>query len=294
MLEAVWAAIKGFGISIWAGIVDIGSGVWAYAKGFLVRYEHFISLDYYKELFDKYFSLAGFAAGFVFVLLVYFASRKDDDDLSDTYVSFVRVLAGIAVINSCGVIVDFLNEVFRQGHTTYNMIYEAIFDRPENVISGCLLLLIVFYTFKDADKGPLKAFLFGVAVYAVMPLMGLAYLTEIGGRMLIWVGVRMLLAGGLCAIVTCRKHFYAGWLWYLLYYVIGAVAEFFASQYVFFANGKILIGIGSFSMSDIPDILSNYILDFAVYGLVLLVALFFEAIIGKTKTFDALTAEGLR
>lgn len=52
-----------------------------YFFNFISRYSYFITWDYYRGLFSKYFSVGGFIVGFILVLLVYFSSAEEQKKL---------------------------------------------------------------------------------------------------------------------------------------------------------------------------------------------------------------------
>lgn len=98
-----------------------------YFLNFISQYSFFVNWDYYGGLFSKYFSVGGFIIGFIFVLLVYFSSAEEQKKAG-----FFKVLPIIAVINSCTVLTNFINNSFNQGFS-YSGI-ESMINAPDNII----------------------------------------------------------------------------------------------------------------------------------------------------------------
>ena len=86
----------------------------ALARNYLLGHAYFITGEYYERLFTTYFSVTGFLVGLAFLAIVFFATGKEGDKRT----GFFKVVPFVAVINSCGILMDFLNGVFiKASHT---------------------------------------------------------------------------------------------------------------------------------------------------------------------------------
>lgn len=174
---------------------------------------YLLDLEYYTGLWDKYFTMEGFITGLIFVALVFFACESGEK------ASFFKIIAFIAVINSCSVVTDYIYRLTnRYGAPLFLPLMS--FVKADNVLSGFLLTLTVVSCFHGSGG---RAFLFGVATFAALPLMNYSTVIADSYRIdraaiyfisLMNIVVLVLIMGILCAVMSGQTYFYVSWLWY--------------------------------------------------------------------------------
>lgn len=238
----------------------------SYFLNFISQYSFFISGDYYGELFSKYFSISGFIIGFIFVLLVYFSSAEEQKKAG-----FFKVLPIIAVINSCTVITNFINNSFNQGFP-YNGI-ESMINAPDNIISGFILTLVISSCYRQFGG---QAFLFGIATHAALPLLNFAYFGNINdGVPILHMIVRIALVGFVCLIMSHRKHFFTSWIWYFGFHMFIRIVVFFLPLLSNILDGTTIYTV-EYTTSGALEYLLRFTVDSVIFVVILLFAVVFE------------------
>ncbi len=248
-----------------------------YLIDFFLPYADFLSLEYFGNLFQKYFSGGGFLAGFILVLLIYNASPKEEK-IDGCF----KVLMVIAVINSCSVITDRLYYLF-MGMDPYvgNVLFDVC---PDNMVSGFILTLVVLSCYEDY---PGRAFLFGVATYMTLALLyGNNFIIDDLSGVFIFLE-RIILVGVLCVIISKRIYFYTSWIWYFSFHmlfrieivvlppVVNLLQDLSAEQpEVSFEVAPIL--------KNLVVSLSQYKVDYIIFVVVLVFAIVFEKVVLST------------
>lgn len=234
---------------------------------YISQYSFFINWDYYEGLFSKYFSVVGFILGAAFVLLVYFSSPDEDERIA----GFFKVLPIIAVINSCSILTDFINKTFGQGFS-YNHL-ESMINAPDNIISGFILTLVIYSCYKRFGG---RAFLFGIATHAALPLLNFSYLEQMGdGLSLVRMIVRLVLVGFICLIISYRKHFFTSWIWYFGFHISIRLVAFFLPLLSNSLGGSTIYAV-EYTLGGAIEYLSRFIVDAIFFAVVLVFAIVFE------------------
>lgn len=233
---------------------------------FISQYSFFINWDYYGGLFSKYFSVGGFIIGFIFVLLVYFSSAEEQKKAG-----FFKVLPIIAVINSCTVLTSFINNSFNQGFH-YNGI-ESMINAPDNIISGFILTLVISSCYKRFGG---RAFLFGIATHAALPLLNFSYLGYMNdGVPILHMIVRVVLIGFVCLIMSHRKYFFTSWIWYFGFHMLIRITVFFLPLLIDSLDGTTMYTVG-YTISGAIEYLSRFYADVIIFAVILMFAIVFE------------------
>lgn len=234
-----------------------------YAVNFLSQHEYFIWGDYYSGLFKKYFSVAGFIVGFILVLLIYFSSAE-----GQRKAGFFKVLSFIAVINSCSIISEYVDSLFAMNSEYHTVSYS--FSAADNIFSGFILILVISSCYRGYGG---RAFLFGLATYAVIPLLHYELIRYIDWTEILALLVRMLTMGILCTIVSNRKYFFTGWIWYIGIRMALKLATYLLST--FLHSGSIEFITVNYLLS----YLRFFIVDYIVFIVVLVFAVVFERMV---------------
>lgn len=233
-----------------------------YFLNFISQYSYFINWDYYGGLFSKYFSVGGFIIGFIFVLLVYFSSAEEQKKAG-----FFKVLPIIAVINSCTVLTSFINNSFNQGFP-YNGI-ESMINALDNIISGFILTLVISSCYRRFGG---RAFLFGIATHAALPLLNFSYLGYMNdGVPILHMIVRVALIGFICLIMSHRKHFFTSWIWYFGFHMLIRIAVFFLPLLSNQLDGETMYTV-EYTINGAIEYLSRFTVD----AVILVFAIVFE------------------
>lgn len=241
-------------------------GILDYFLNFISQYSFFINWDYYGSLFSKYFSVGGFIIGFIFVLLVYFSSAEEQKKAG-----FFKVLPIIAVINSCTVLTSFINNSFNQGFP-YNGI-ESMINAPDNIISGFILTLVISSCYRRFGG---RAFLFGIATHAALPLLNFSYLGYMNdGVPILHMIVRVALIGFVCLIMSHRKYFFTSWIWYFGFHMLIRVAVFFLPLLSNSLDGTTMYTV-EYTISGAIEYLSRFYVDAIIFAVILMFAIVFE------------------
>lgn len=242
-----------------------------YFLNFISRYSFFLNWDYYDNLFSKYFSVGGFVAGFIFVILVYGLG-----DAEQKKAGFFKVLAIIAVINSCSVLMNFINAPFYYNLFDYQGLFyytgintpEAMINAPDNIISGFILTLVISSCYRQFGG---RAFVFGIATHAALPLLNFSCLESINNKIPIWhMIVRVVLIGFVCLIMSYRKYFFTSWIWYFGFHMLIRGILFFPS--VRMSNCFEVSGI----LESFSRFISYFTIDILIFIVILAIAIIFE------------------
>lgn len=237
-----------------------------YFLNFISRYSFFVNWDYYGGLFSKYFSVGGFIIGFIFVLLVYFSSAEEQKKAG-----FFKVLPIIAVINSCTVLTNFMNNTFDQGFA-YNGI-ESMINAPDNIISGFILTLVISSCYRRFGG---QAFLFGIATHAALPLLNFSYFGYMNdGVPILHMIVRVALVGFICLIMSHRKYFFTSWIWYFGFHMFIRIAVFFLPLLSDSLDGTTMYTV-EYSINGAIQYLSCFSVDAIIFAVILVFAIVFE------------------
>lgn len=237
-----------------------------YFLGFISRYSFFINGDYYGGLFSKYFSVSGFIIGFIFVLLVYFSSAEEQKKAG-----FFKVLPIIAVINSCNILANFINQSFNLGFI-YNGI-ESMINAPDNIISGFILTLVISSCYRRFGG---RAFLFGIATHAALPMLNFAYLGYINDvGIILHMVIRILLVGFLCLIMSHRRFFFTSWMWYFGFHILSRITRYFLPLLSNRINGSPTHTL-DYNINGLIEYLANFTTDIVIFAIVLVFAIIFE------------------
>lgn len=266
--------------NLWAVVLELVSN-FVSGFGYLFREE------YYSNLFEQYFSVWGFIIGLILVLIIYNANPDSSDH---PVKGFIRVLALVAVINSCYRVAMMLCDMtgtryFLAGTSVYfgdDLV--AQFLAPDNIISGLLLTMTAS---NDLRRKPKCAVMLGLACYAVLPMlrytifqitysMGFGEMEEM---MSIYLILRAVVTMILCWIMCYRKHFFTAWIWYFVVHMAMRLVWFYLVDEV----------MGQSMYGSLTDYLSGLTVDYGVFLLALLVGIFFEkgVLTGKKKRASA-------
>lgn len=241
-------------------------GILEYFLNFISQYSFFIDWDYYSGLFSKYFSVGGFIIGFIFVVLVYFSSAEEQKKAG-----FFKVLPIIAVINSCVVLTNFLNTAFGQGFS-YNGI-EIMINAPDNIISGFILTLVISSCYRRFGG---RAFLFGIATHAALPLLNYSYFGYMSdGVPILHMILRVSLIGFLCLIMSHRKYFFTSWIWYFGFHMLIRAAVFFLPLLSNQLDGTTMYMM-NYTLNGAIEFFSCFTIDGIVFAVILVFAIVFE------------------
>lgn len=248
-----------------------------YLKNFISQYSFFVNWDYYKNLFAKYFSVAGFIIGLIFVLLIWFSSPDEDHRMA----GFFKVLSLIAVINSCVVLSNYLNGIFDQG-ISYS--YEGMMiNAPDNIISGFILTLVIFSCYRGYGG---RAFLFGIAVNVALPMLNFSYFANIHEVIpAIQMGFRLILVGFLCVIISHRKHFFTSWIWYFGMHLLIRAAVFMSPLLLSLFDSTETLGY-AYTFNGVVGFLSRFIVDLSAFAVILVFAIVFDKGIINNKAVN--------
>lgn len=234
-----------------------------YFLNFISRYSFFLNWDYYDNLFSKYFSVGGFVAGFIFVILVYGLG-----DAEQKKAGFFKVLAIIAVINSCSVLTNFINDSFNQGFF-YNET-EAMINASDNIISGFILTLVISSCYRQFGG---RAFVFGIATHAALPLLNFSCLESINNKIPIWhMIVRVVLIGFVCLIMSYRKYFFTSWIWYFGFHMLVRVIVLSLPLRINSLDGMARY----YTIRGILKGFSYFTIDILIFIVILAIAIIFE------------------
>lgn len=241
-------------------------GILDYFLNFISQYSFFINRDYYSNLLSKYFSVGGFIIGFIFVLLVYFSSAEEQKKAG-----FFKVLPIIAVINSCTVLTNFINNSFNQGFS-YNGI-ESMINAPDNIISGFILTLVISSCYRRFGG---RAFLFGIATHAALPLLNFSYLGYMNdGVPILHMIVRVALIGFVCLIMSHRRYFFTSWIWYFGFHMLVRIAVFFLPLLSDSLDGMTMYTV-EYTISGALEYFSRFTIDALIFVIILTFAIVFE------------------
>ena len=241
-------------------------GIADYFLNFISQYSYFLNGDYYGGLFSKYFSVSGFIIGFIFVLLVYFSSAEEQKKAG-----FFKVLPIIAVINSCTVLTQFLDATFDQGFR-YNGI-ESMINAPDNIISGFILTLVISSCYRRFGG---RAFLFGIATHAAMPMLNFSYIGYMNdGVPILHMIVRVALVGFVCLIMSHRKHFFTSWIWYFGFHMLVRIAVFFLPLLSNRLDGFTIYTV-EYTFNGAIEYLSKFTVYYIIFAVILTFAIVFE------------------
>lgn len=249
----------------------------ALARNYLLGHTYFITGEYYERLFTTYFSVTGFLVGLAFLAIVFFATGKEGDKRT----GFFKVVPFVAVINSCGILMDFLNGVFHQS-VTYSR-YQLLFPAPDNIISGFLLTLVICSCYRGT---PGYAFLFGLATHGALSFLNYMVLPHMGRLSLILLGMRVLLAAVVCAVISGRKYFYTGWIWYFGFHMFLRVAVYLVPLAQMMVYGTPLKEL-PYTVEGVLGYLSQFAMDGVIFLAVLGFAIVFEKAVLTVKEEEA-------
>lgn len=238
----------------------------AVALAYLKSHAYFITSEYYENIFTTYFSVTGFFVGLAFLLVVFFATGKEGDKRT----GFFKVVPFVAVINSCGILATYLNGVFHQS-AIYSH-YQLLFPAPDNIISAFLLTLVICSCYRGT---PGYAFLFGLATHGALAFLNYNVLPHVGLLPLVLLGMRVLLGAAVCSIISCRKYFYTGWIWYFGFHMFLRMATYLVPLGQALVYGTPLEDL-PFTVGGTLQYLSQFALDAAVFLVVLGFAIVFE------------------
>lgn len=237
-----------------------------YFLNFISQYSFFVNWDYYGGLFSKYFSVGGFIIGFIFVLLVYFSSAEEQKKAG-----FFKVLPIIAVINSCTVLTNFINNSFNQGFS-YSGI-ESMINAPDNIISGFILTLVISSCYRRFGG---RAFLFGIATHVALPLLNFSYFEYMNdGVPILHMLIRIVLVGFICLIMSHRKYFLTSWIWYFGFHIFIRMAVFFLPLLSESLAGTTMYTV-EYSINGAIQYLSRFSVDAIIFAVILVFAIIFE------------------
>lgn len=239
--------------------------LWNGFLSYLQQYSFFLDGSYYGGSFKKYFSGVGFFVGAAFVLLIYFAAANRNG-----IKTFLKTLVFVAVINCC----YGLSALLHYGRLLPNSAYgvDFILNASNNIISGFILTLTVFYCYRNYHGA---AFLFGLITFAAIPLLN--YSVFDGNETLILYCLQQaVLAGFLCLIMSYRRYFYTSWIWFFGFFLLENFVGLVFDVLVF----------GSINQLTFRNIYLNFfelIPDVIVFAVILVFSIVFEKHVLETK-----------
>lgn len=236
-----------------------------YFLSLISQHSYFIDWNYYSGLFSKYFSVAGFIIGLIFVLIIFGSSAEGQEKAG-----FLKVVPIIAVINSCVVLSDFLNTIFKQ-EVIYTGV-ESTFNAPDNIISGFILTLVISSCYREYGK---QAFWFGVATHAALPFLNFSYIELMDGATIILMIVRVILAGVLCLILSHREYFYTSWIWYFGFHMFLRGIKFLIPLMGNLINGQADYA-SQYTFAATIQYFSQFSMDVIIFVIVLVFGIVFE------------------
>lgn len=235
-----------------------------YIQNYFLQYSYFISSNYYSNLFLKYFSVEGFIIGFVFVLLLYFASAEEQNKAG-----FFKVLSFVAVVNSCTILFEFLNATI--GNFGY-LYVPGLLGMTDNIISGFLLTLVVVSCYKGFSG---QAFLLGIVTFAALPLINFSNVEYYGWVAIVQMLIRIVLAGIICLIISYRKYFYTSWIWYFVFHILLRTVIFFTPMFLNLTQNRVLDTSG-YTIGTALKYYASFKIDYIVFAVILIFAIIFE------------------
>lgn len=245
--------------------------VFEYLKTYASQYSFFLNGDYYMGLFSKYFSVTGFVIGFIFVLLVFFSSAEQQKKAG-----FFKVLPLVAVINSCGVIFTALNSL--TGHGIYQYV-PGMLGVPDNMISGFILTLVIASCYRGYKR---QAFILGIVTYAAIPMINFAYVGYYSSEAAVQMIIRILLAGFICLIMSCRKCFYTSWIWYFVFHILIRTMVLLTPMFLN-SIGKQELDTTGYTLAIVLNYYKSFRTDYLIFGIILVFAIIFERVIIPVK-----------
>lgn len=231
---------------------------------FFTRYTYFLRISNIGSNIEKYSTVSGFIAGFVFVLAVFFSSVDENKKTG-----FFKVIPIIAIINSCGLILYYINAL----HQDIQFLeLEKLLSAQDNIISGFIFTLVLCSCYRTYGG---RAFLFGIATYAALPLLNFStieYLSEIKITLIV---IRVVLAGFLCVIISHRQYFYTSWICYFGFYLLLRIISFATSLITTSKYGS-RIDLSLYSFSAVKSYFSEVIPGTIVFVVILIFGIIFE------------------
>ncbi|MBR2177346.1 MAG: hypothetical protein IJ861_10450 [Clostridia bacterium] len=235
------------------------------------NFSKFISGEYYQNLFSHYFSVTGYIGGAILLAIIYYVSTIDD-----RFRDIFKVIAALAVIQSGASLNVLICQLLGSRYTTYSLLYYM--SQPNNIISGFILLMIVFSWMKYWNLYP---FAMGGLVYLVSLLMNSnAYVSNWGFYILISLfdGV---MVGLICMFAANREHFYSGWLLYFIYHIFSRLFTPFMYYWLVEGKDKLYGGADKLLTEFLQSVLQNY--QMFTFEIIFFAVIFLYSFIFKRK-----------
>lgn len=232
--------------------------------------ENIWNWGYFTRLWEQYSNVEGFITGLIIIVIVYFASDRDNGTSKK---GIIRVFALVALINAIDgvylITMKLVNQLIFHYPSTF---FEKQIHGAFNPLSIMILVLVVTECYRNHAG---RAFFFGVSTFGVNILMfGSGYTDEI---MLINLLVRVLLAGALCAICANITYSFISYLSMGFYFVISEATQMYL-LYRGNYGGQISL------KEDVITILSSYRVEYVIIAFIVVVLALFEAfILSETK-----------
>lgn len=231
--------------------------------------ENIWNWGYFTRLWERYANVGGFFTGLLIIVIVYFASDRDNGTSKK---GILRVFALVALINAIDgvyfIAMNLVNQLIFHYSSTF---FEQQIHGAFNPLSIMVLVFVVTECYRNHAG---RAFFFGLSTFGVNILMfGSGYTDEI---VLINLLVRVLLAGALCAICANITYTFIAYLSMGFYFVISEATH----AYLFYRGNY--GGLISFK-EDAITILSSYRVEYLIITFVVIVLAVFEVFILSEK-----------
>ena len=146
-------------------------------------------------------------------------------------------------------------------------------NAPDNIISGFILTLVISSCYKRLGG---RAFLFGIATHAALPLLNFSYIEQMSdGLPIVHVIVRVVLVGFICLIISYRKHFFTSWIWYFGFHILIRIIVFLLPLLSNSLDGSIIYTV-EYTLGGATEYLSRFTVDAIFFAVVLVFAIVFE------------------
>ncbi len=246
-----------------------------FANNYFSQFKFFLDGNYYSGVFQKYFSLPAFIGGAVIAIAIFIMWVYVDND----GIGLRHMIIGLVAVEISPIIIKMINNTI--GNTFSTQVFEQYMNPVNNIISGIVLVLIMYSTYKFDKK---ISFGMGCIIY-LMPLLLNAnyYFTDLGNKNIIFAVIQFLsgaLAMGLFCVLFCkRKYFYSAWILYFVFHIVSRCLIIVLNVWILndFTFIEVVEGFLKFVLAHY----TNIIPDIIIFGIVLLVSILYERTVFK-------------